>query len=103
MRDRQAAIGSYVTPVYSMTEPQFSVHLLAAQTPSAATAMYRCADYPGDVEKHGWVFDMLDPVRGDSRPATAPFCQFELMSDPVSASTGWRITVEGGKIVCLPT
>jgi hypothetical protein len=92
-------IGSYVTPVYQMTEPQFSVHMTAAQTPEASTAMYRCADSADDVEKHGWVFDMLDPVRGDSRPAPAPYCQFNFMTDPTAASAGWRVRVDGAKVV----
>ncbi|WFU18919.1 D-glucuronyl C5-epimerase family protein [Bradyrhizobium sp. CB3481] len=89
------AIGSYVTSVYRMTEPAFTVRLITTQQPAMATAMYRCADTVDKINTHGWVFDMLDPVRGDSRPSPAGFCQFKFVSDPNSAVAGWRVRVDG--------
>jgi hypothetical protein len=84
-----------------MTEPGFTVRLVTEAKIAVATAIYRCADVESDVVKRGWVFDMLDVVRGDSRPAPGPFCQFKFLSDNLTAASGWRILVEGGEI--LPT
>ena len=71
LRSELPAIGSFITPVYKMIEPGFWVKLVSDQRPAAAAAMYRCADSASDVVKYRWVFDMLDPVRGDSRPNPA--------------------------------
>lgn len=96
---RLPEIGTHVTPVYKMTDTTFTLRLTPAQAPSAAAAMYRCADSLEAIEKHGWVFEMLDPVRGDSRPAPAPYCQFQFISDAQSAAAGWRISVEGASMI----
>ena len=92
-------IGSYATPVYEIAERNFRVRLTAKQKPYAAAAMYRCADTAAKIEEHGWVFDMLDPVRTESRPAPAHYCQFKFLTDPQSAAAGWKVAIEGGTAV----
>lgn len=88
-------VGTHSTPVLKMTEPTFSVRLTPSSGVPTATALYRCADSADAVASRPWVFDMLNPVRGDSRVAPAPFCQFKFISDPTSAAAGWRVSVEG--------
>ena len=91
------AIGSYVTPVYKMTEPQFSVHMVAQEPLFAADCrvpLRGTCRRPS--QSRGWIFDLLDPIRGDSRPVSGPFCQFAFLSDPAAAAVRWPVTVEGG-------
>lgn len=88
-------VGTHSTPVLKMADPVFMVRLMPSHGTSTATALYRCADSADAVASRPWVFDMLDPVRGDSRVAPAPYCQFKFASDPSSAAAGWRISVEG--------
>jgi hypothetical protein len=89
------AVGSLVTQVHEMSEASFTVRMTPAT--KASTALYRCGDTAAGAAQNGWIFDMLDPGRGDSRPFAGKFCQFKFISDPASAAQGWRATVEGGK------